>query len=404
MREAIIAFTLACALSLAVRASAADWPRFLGPTGNGVSADKGINKNWAEKPPKELWRVALGDSGFAGPSVAKGRVYIIDHKGDKDLVRVLDLKNGTDLWTPYSYQDSDRQSDGWGYSQSTPTVDNGRVYTLGRLGTLNCFDAASGKLLWTRNIIADFKGRLPGWNLAASPYIDGNKLIVCPGGPDAAVAALDKMTGVTLWKGGGSDNGGYATPVAVTLNGKKQYLIFTSANVMGVDVNDGTQLWKFPWVTGANVNASTPIAIGNSVFITSAYGHGAAFLDVALDGVTQRWMKREIQSRFTTPLLLNGMLYTTTDNNNLVCFDPQTGEIKWKQPGFEWGGLVYVDGVVIVADGAKGDVVMFNPTPDGYQELGRIKPLGGRSWTAPIVADGKLLVRNQQALVCLDLK
>lgn len=397
---AILALCLCTSLALA-----ADWPHFLGPSSNAMAPDTGINTDWAKNAPKVLWNVPLTGGGFAGPSVAAGKVFIIDHQGKQDIVRALDLQTGADIWQ-YPYDDTDKPNGGsYGFAMLTPTIDNGKVYTVSHLGVVHCLDMQKGTLIWTRNLVADFDGKLPMWNLATSPFIDKDKLIVQPGGKDAAVVALNKLTGETIWKGGGSSIAGYATPFLTTINDQAQYIIFTMNEVEGVDTQTGATIWSFPWKTGCDVNAATPIVIGNSVFITSDYGHGAALIDVAPDNTAKaRWAKHELPSRFTTPVFADGYLYTTTDNNRLVCVDANTGDIKWQQPGFELGGLVGVDGKLIVMDGKTGDMAMINMTPAGYQELGRIRPLGGQSWTAPIISDGKLIVRNLKSIACIDIK
>jgi outer membrane protein assembly factor BamB len=403
MRRLLVLLVLCC---LAAALRAADWPRFLGPAANGISAETGLNVAWAKKVPTPLWQVALGDNGYAGPAVAYGKLFIVDHQGRRDVIRAFNLENGAELWH-YAYDNAVNENGGsFGYTNSTPYIEHGRIYTVSNTGIVTSLDTKDGKLIWSRNLVNDFGGRVPGWRFAWSPIIDDGKLIVYPGGRNAGVAALNPLNGQTIWAGGGSDVPGYATPVVATLNGKKQYLVFTTAGLMGVDPADGSRLWSYPWKTSADVNAACPIAVdNNSVFITTAYGHGSALIDVAPGGTARaRWETNALQSRFSTPIFTGGYLYTTTDNNNLVCIEPQTGAVKWRQPGFEWGGLCMVSGAIIVCDGRTGDVVSFTPSPDGYRELGRIKPLGERSWTAPIVADGKLIVRNLKRLGVLSLK
>ncbi len=257
---------------------AADWPCYRGPNGNGISAETGLNKNWAAKPPKKVWTAAMTDKGFAGFSVAAGKVYIIDHKDKQDIVRAINLADGANVW---SYPYAETSEENYGFARSTPTVDNGKVYTISRQGIVNCLDAQTGAKVWTRNICTDFKvTRRPGWDYAASVFIDGEKAIVCPGGADATVAALNKLTGETIWKGGGSDRAGYATPVLATLDGKRQYVIFAANNLLGVDTGAGQLLSSLPWKTDWEVNAATPAVFDNSIFITSGYGRGCALVDV----------------------------------------------------------------------------------------------------------------------------
>ncbi len=378
-----------------------DWPRFLGPKGDGISTETGINKNWAAKPPKPLWKVDLSDNGYAGPAVAGGKVFIIDHRGSQDIVRALDLKTGSEVWA-FPYEDTSGAN--YGYARSTPTISGGKVYTISRLGVVHCLDAAGGKKIWSRDVCADFGSQRPSWDLAGSPVIDGDRVVLAPGGRNAAIVALNKETGATVMQGGGDTQTGYATPVVATINGVKQYITFAAKAVIGVAAASGAKLWSAPWETSYDVNAATPIVIGNSVFITSGYGKGCALVDVAQSGATIRWQSRDLVARFNTPVLWKGMIYGIGEPGNMVCLDPMSGQTKWKQSGFEWGGLVLVDGVLIGLDGRTGACVMVKASPDSYQELGRFTPLGGQSWTAPIIAQGRLIVRNLKAIACFDLK
>lgn len=380
---------------------AADWPQLRGPNSDGISTEKGINKTWNQKPPALLWKTAMGDDGYAGASVVKGKVYIIDHKPNQDIVRAIDVSNGKDVWT-YAYVDAEKPNNG--YSRATPTVNSGRVYALGRLGLLNCLDAKTGKLLWSRDIMADFKGNRPFWLYAMSPVIDGNKVIVCPGGPGALLAALDKTTGKTIWQGGGTREPGYSTPVIATINGKKQYVVFTATDLVGIDAGNGAELWSLPWSIKPVPHIPEPIVIGNAIYLTNSYDEGCKMVDITADGARLRWENKEMLSHMATPILVDGLLYGTTDPGDLICIDPQTGITKWRQNGFEKGPLTMVDGVLLVFDGKDGDLVMIDPKPDAYQELGRFKPLGGQSWTMPIISGGKLIVRNTKALACFNLK
>ncbi|MBI2842526.1 MAG: PQQ-binding-like beta-propeller repeat protein [Armatimonadetes bacterium] len=379
----------------------ADWPQFRGPNADGISPEKLANKNWKQNPPKVLWKIPLGDDGYAGPSVAAGKLFIIDHKGNQDIVRAIDIKTGKDVWQ-FAYEDGEKPN--YGFSRATPVINGNKVYALGRLGVLNCLDVKTGKKLWSRNICKEFDGKKPGWEYAMSPLVDGNKLILCPGGPNASVVALDKNTGKTIWKGGGSDVPGYATPVPLMTGGKKQYVTFTAVSLIGVDANDGTLLWSIPWKTSYDINAATPIVLGSTVFATSGYNHGCALLDVSSDSAKIRWETKDLASRFSSPIYHQGHFYGISEpGGDLVCIDGQTGSVKWKQPGFEFGGLVAIDGMLIAADGKDGDIIMSKLSPDSYQELGRTKPLGGQSWTAPIISNGKLIVRNKTELACLAL-
>ncbi len=398
--RALVGVMALCVFSLSAVRS--DWPNFLGPNRDGISPETGINKNWKAKEPKILWKTPMGDNGYAGPSVAGGKVFIIDHKGSDDIVRAIDLQTGQDVWT-FSYPDMSRHN--YGFSHATPTVDGGHVYTMSGLGKLHCLTAADGKKVWVRDIVRELGGKVPEWQVAASPVIDGDRIIVLPGGHGACVAALDKKTGQTIWKGGGDDAASYATPVVATLGGRKQYIVFSAGGLLGVDPADGKLLWRFPWKTSYDVNAATPIVVSDdTIFVTSGYGRGCALVKVAGGRAEAVWENKAMQSHFSTPVLSAGHIYGTSDRNRTVCLEAATGKIKWEEPGGGKGGVIAVDGTLISVDGSRGVVTMMELSPNGFRPLGQITPLGGQSWTAPIVADGRLLLRNKQALVCLDLR
>ncbi len=379
---------------------ATDWPQFRGPNANGISRERIANKSWQENPPELLWKVSLTDDGYSGPSLAFGKVFIIDHKGTNDIVRAIDIRTGKDVWR-FEYEDAKKPN--YGFARATPLVSENKVYTLSRLGKLHCLDARTGKKIWATDLTSEFGGKIPQHGYTASLIVDGKRLIACPGGPDALVVALDKNTGETIWKGGGGVPVSYATPVKATINGSRQYVVFGTTHLVGVDTGAGAVLWECAWKSKDAVNAAMPIVIGNTAY-TSSYV-GCALVEIAPDGgAKQRWKNKEMKAHFNSPILIKGFVYGNSLPGELVCLDPQTGDVKWKQSGFMNGGLVAVDGVLLVFEGGSGDLVMVKPTPESYEELGRFTPLGGRSWTAPIVAGGKLIVRNQRSLACFTLR
>ena len=400
-RSLITALTVLCfAASLA---AAADWPQFFGPTHNGLAPDAGLNKDWKAAPPPELWRCPMNDNGYAGPSVADGKVFIIDRNGDNDVIKCLRLQDGQEVWR-CSYMEGG--SDNYGFARSTPSYADGKVYTLSRFGILCCIDATSGKIVWSKALMREFGGKPPQWNYAFSPLVDGDNIIVQSGSPRGNVMAFNKATGAVVWVGDNVDPAGYATATLATILGQRQYVVPTGTSFIGVDTATGKTLWRFPWANKCQVNASQPIVEGNFVFITSGYNIGSALVEITPEGPQQRWQSKDISAHFSSPIYYNGYIYSNSDasGGSLVCMSPQQGQVAWKQGGFEKGGLLLADGVIIACAGNTGDVIMCKADPAGYQELGRIRPLSGRAWTAPILADGYLLVRNQQTLVCLKLK
>lgn len=400
MKRFVSLLSMLICLTLAGGGCANDWPRFLGPDANGIAPDQGINLNWAQRRPAKLWQVPLGDDGYAGPAVAAGKVYIVDHAGDEDIVRALSLGTGEQLWQ-FAYEDAAKPY--YGCTRATPAIADGKVYTFSRFGLVYCLDAETGAKIWSRDVRADFKAKVPDYQYSPSPIVDGDWVIVLPGGPDAAVVALHKDTGETIWQGGGSDITGYATPVVATILGIRQYLVFTGVSLIGVATQDGKLLWRLPRPAAYDANAATPLVLGERIFISSSYGGSCAMLDITAGGPVIRWENTQLMARFSTPVLHNGYIYGVGEPDHLICLDPETGQAIWKQPGFEWGGLVLVDGVILALAGRTGDLVMVGPSASGYLEIGRFRPLGGQSWTAPIVAHGKVIVRNRSAIACFDL-
>ncbi|HEY3415506.1 MAG TPA: PQQ-binding-like beta-propeller repeat protein, partial [Armatimonadota bacterium] len=307
---------------------AADWPHYRGVKADGYSYETGLNLNWQAQSPKLLWRTAMTDNGFSGPSVVGNIVYIMDHQDKKDIVRAINLTTGQDVWG-YSYDDP--AGENWGYTRCTPTVAKGKVYTISRTGAVLCLDAAKGTVVWWKNMQKEYKGAQPGWFYSASVVIDGEKAIVSPGGPNATVVALNKDTGAQIWAGGGSNGANYATPVIATINGKRQYVLFGQRTLIGVDTENGALLWSFPWQTGCDVNAAAPVVVGNTIFITSDYDHGCGLLELGNNGPALRWQNKSMQAHVSSPIYADGYFYgnSNTNGGSLVCLEAATGREMW---------------------------------------------------------------------------
>ncbi len=391
--------TLFLLLTAALPLTAADWPRFMGPNGNGITSEKVPHKAWSRREPKRLWQVRLYDRGYAGPAVADGKVFIIDHRPRKDLavVRALRLSDGKSVWT-YSFKERGRAS--YGYHRVTPLYDDGRLYTISRQGRVDCIHADSGKRIWYRTL----KGRLARWKHAVSPVVDGKHLLLSPAG-NKNLLVVDKTNGRTIYEGGSREIMGYATPVIAPINNRKQYILFNGKSLIGVRPSDGDVIWRHAWPTSYDVNAATPTIIAkNRIFITSGYRTGCTLVEI--NGAKTRgvWQNKAVQAHFSSALYYKGYIYANSDPNHLVCLRPSDGKTMWKKPGFQKGGLIITDGVIIALDGRRGFCIMAKATPKGYRELGRFRPLGGQSWTAPIVAQGRLLVRNRKKLAAYSLR
>ena len=414
-------FLIAAMLMLGVAVShAAEWPQFRGPTDNGVSPDARINRDWNAKPPAVLWIFRMSDSGWSIPCIGDNKVFVIDHvtnqtkdaggnvigqKGE-DTVRALDIKTGKEIWS-FAYSGMPNEKNGT--TGSSPALDNGKLYTVSRNMMVHCLDASTGKQIWERDGAKDFDARPAEqiWGHNASPLVDENRLILIPGGPDAAVVALDKNTGATLWKAPGS-NAGYSSPIVYGNGKSRQYIAFIGEGLVGLNPETGARLWSFPWKTTNNQNCATPIVVENRIFFASAWKMGAGLLDISnLSSPALVWKNKEAEVRFSSPVYLDGNIYCTSMPENpgfLLCINARTGTTNWKQPGFNFGPLSAAGGALIAVDGKTGDIVLIESNSTDYKELGRIHPAESTTaWNAAIVVDGRMYARTRKVLTCYDV-
>ena len=392
---------LFCSLLLATAAIGADWPCFRGPNADGIAPDRGINKDWNAKPPRALWKTALSDNGWAAPAIAGGRLYIVDHEGADDVVRALDADTGAELWR-FAYSDTEKCR--YGFTVSTPLVVEGKLYAYSRKGKLHCLDAATGALLWKRDLAAECPGELPPWDFCLSPVADGPALIVGVGGTTASVLTLDRETGKTIWQAGAFQIS-YASPVVATLGGRKQYVFFGVEGLVGLNPANGVELWRVPWPTKfGGKKGPTPLIADGRIFAATTEGGDTGMVDFSTGTPEIVWKHKEMQDHFTTPVYSNGRIYGSSEPKFLACVDPATGNILWKQETGQYTSVIGVDGTVIALSGKTGELIQIDATTPAYRELGRCTPLGGESWVAPVIANGRLYVRNKKELACIDLK
>ncbi len=382
--------------------NAADWHQWRGPNRDGISTEKGWVSVWPEGGPKVLWKTSVG-VGYSTVSVSGGRVYTMGNAEKIDTVYCLDANTGDEVWK-YSYRCA-TESGGHPGPASTPTVDGKYVYTLSREGHFFCFDADSGKVIWSKHV-KDFGAKSPEWDFASSSLASGKMIIVDVG----ITLALDKSTGNLIWKTkdyGDAWNiknygGGYSSPFAFQLNGSQRLAVFNSSGLVILNPENGQELLLQPWKTSYNVNAVTPIISGDKVFISSGYNVGCALVQVSGDKPTVIWQNKDMRNHFNSCVLWEGHLYGF-DESELKCLDFQTGEVKWSQKGLGKGSLMLADGKLIIM-GDKGDLVIAEASPEGFKEISRAKVLSGLCWTVPVLSGGKLYCRNHPGdLVCLDV-
>jgi len=380
-----------------------DWPQWRGPNRDGISNETDLLKTWPKAGPKVLWRVPSGQ-GYAGIVIAKNRGYTMHGEGESEFSICFDPANGKEIWRFKT--DGVFFNDQGNGPRSTPVVDGDLVYSLSGNGKLHALNARNGKAVWSHDLRAEYGGRIPTWGISTTPLVEGNLLIVDVGGKEGhSVMAFDKSSGKVVWKSA-SDVPGYSAPIAVTVNGVRQVFAFTGTALVALAPTDGKLFWRYNWETRYDVNAATPVFIPpDKIFISSGYGKGSALLQTqALNGnATMReiWKSREMKNHFSSSILRGNYLYGF-DDFLLTCLDVATGQPKWQQRGFNKGSLLYADGHLIVL-GEYGNLALVEATPESYKEKASAQILKGRSWTMPTLAGGKLYLRNQDAMLCLDV-
>ena len=381
-----------------------DFPQFLGPNRNAVLGGISLERDWENNPPELVWRQPVG-AGWSGFAVVGNRAITLEQRGPEEMTICYDLETGSVLW---SHSDTTQFADvvaGEG-PRSTPTIFDGRVYSQGATGVLNVLDLGTGQLFWSKDLIEDNQTSVPTYGFAASPLIHGDKVVVvAPGAPEGSLVAYDRETGDKLWNAG-DDQGRYSSPTLAILHGKEQILLFNRGAVRGHDPMTGEVLWEFPWPTATEVT-SQPLALSASrVFQSSGYGIGSKVVELSVDeeGVWSDeliWEGPSLKAKFTNVLLHEGSIYGL-DDGILVAIDPQTGERHWKKGRVGHGHALLVDDLLLLLS-EKGEVVLIDPLPDEYVELGRFQAISGKTWNTPALAGPYLLVRNATEAACYRL-
>lgn len=406
-RPVWLAVLLASSLTVPMRAS--DWPQWRGPNRDGISAESGWSVSWPKEGLKRDWKAEVG-TGYSTVSVSKGRVFTTGNTADKDTVYCLEAETGKEVWK-YTYDCPAKDPNGYNGTRGTPTVDGELAYTISRQGQLFCLTATDGKVKWSADFRKDFGAKVPTWGYATSPLVDGELLIVEPGGPGAAVVALKKQTGEVVWKSGDAP-ASYSSPLAYELNGQRCVAVFSAVGAAGRLLSDGKPLWSFPWKTSYDINAATPIVEGSKVFVSSGYGVGCALYDVSANPPHELWKNKNMRNHANSCVLWKGYLYGF-DESTLKCLDFASGEVKWSEGKYGKGSLMLADAKLLLYS-EKGQLGLAPATPEGYKELAFMQALevradypGGaqkQTWAAPVLANGKIYCRSQDDLVCLDAR
>lgn len=404
--------TLMCALGMAAftsgqSPSAADWPQWRGPDRNGLSQETGLMKQWPPSGPPLVWSASNLGAGYGSISVSGERIFVQGMKGRDSVVSILNRADGKPVWSKIL---GSAVNNGYGPGpRGTPTVDADRVYVLTENGDLACLRVHDGTMLWQRNILRDFGAQNISWSISESPLIDGANVIVTPGGRNAGMAALDKMTGKTVWVSKElSDEAGYASVIAGDVQGVRILMTLTGEAGVGVRSSDGKLMWRYTPVANGTANVATPIFFDNKVFYTSDYGTGGALLGLtAQNGLVKAqliYATQELQNHHGGVVLVNGYLYGF-NNSILTSLEFATGKMMWRNRSVGKGSLSYADGQLYIV--SEDNVVgLAEATPAGYRERGRfgIADQGWPSYAHPVVSGGRLYVRNQGTLAAHDIR
>ena len=407
---------LAAATLCAITVVAADWPQWRGPHRDGISQEKGLLSEWPKEGPKLLWQVKDVGSGYSTPAVVGARLYLLSNEGtDNESVQAREIKDGSLAWsTRIGKVGNPNQSPAYPGARSTPTVDGDSIFVLGSDGDLACLALSSGKISWQKNVRTEFGGKPGKWAYAESPLIDGDVLVCAPGGEKATLVALNKKNGEVIWQAAvpEGDEAGYASAIIVEAGGIKQYVQFLEKGVVGVDAKTGKFLWRYnKTATGSPANIPTPVAQDDRVYSSAGKSGGALVKLNPKEGsfeAVQEYFSPQLPTSIGGSVKIGDYLYGT-NGRGLMCIAFNSGDQKWQNNSVGAGSICYADGHLYVR-GEKGDVALVEATPEAYREKGRFtppdQPNRGRSqaWSYPVVANGRLFLRDLGVMWCYDLK
>jgi outer membrane protein assembly factor BamB len=422
----LVALALAsCAICTA---AADDWPQWRGPNRDGVWREDGILEKFGQEQLKIRWRQPIS-SGYSGPTVSEGRVYVTDRvvePNQVERVHCFDCQSGKPLWM-HGY---DCVYDKVGYTagpRASVTVEDGRAYSLGSMGHLFCFDAATGKILWNKDLNTEYRIRMPIWGIAASPLVEKDLVIVQIGGENACLVAFDKRTGEEKWKAL-DDNASYSSPIMIEQAGSRVMVCWTGDSVVGMNALTGEVSWNYPFKPAKMViNIATPVLEKNRLFFTSFYD-GSLMLELksGQPGVDALWRRigrdeqhtDSLHSIISTPYLEGDYVYGVDSYGEFRCLDAKTGDRVWESlqptPKSRWSTIHMVrNGDRMWMFNERGELVIARLSPSGYEEISRAKLIeptrvqlpqrGGVCWSHPAYANRHVFARNDEELVCASL-
>lgn len=411
MKKYFALIVFLCTLLVAKAALADDWPQFGGPDRDGKSHETGLMKKWPKAGPKLLWVAEDLGTGFGSAAIADGRVYVTGMaKQDKQGILFAFDTDGNRKWQA-SY--GPEWSGSHAGSRTTPTVDGDRVYVLSGQGNLACFDANTGNRIWQADTAKEFAAQKTSWGLSESVLVAEDKVICTPGGTDAAVVALDKMTGLTIWTTRGlSDSSAHCSPILIERAGRKIIVTNTAAHVVGVDLKTGQVLWQYQNKLHKgkprHVNPNSPLYHDGAILVTSRFV-GCMMLRLSADcrHVSEAWTNEELDPHHGGLVLVDGYIYgASTKTQNWMCLDWNTGKTMYEQKWLGKGAVIYADGMLYCYEEKEGTLGLVPASPGSFNVVSsfEISHGTGEHWAHPAISNGTLYVRHGDALMAYDIK
>lgn len=395
----------------ALWASAADWPCWRGEYRDGICRETGFLKEWPKDGPKLLWKARELGQGFSGPAIVGNALYTMGQRDGAEWVIALNCADeGKVVWaTPVG--PIRHSGGGQPGPRSTPTVYRGKVYALGLNGDLLCLDAMTGQCLWRRNLVFEFGGEIPKWGYSESPLVDGRWVVCTPGGAQASMLVLWRLNGEKVWACPAGDGAAYSSIIKASIGGTHQYVQFTDAGVIGVQVRGGKLLWRYENPSNDTANCSTPLWFGQTIFAASGYGTGGGLVWPKLTpqrefATEELYFTDKMQNQHGGMILWDGHIYGCSNPNELTCIDLKTGDVKWTDKSSGKCSLLFVDGMLI-ARSERGPVSFVEASPEGFRLKGRFsQPERTRrsTWAHPVISGGRLFLRDQHLMLCYDLR
>jgi outer membrane protein assembly factor BamB len=392
--------------------AAPDWPQFLGPERNGVYSGPPLAETWPASGPPKVWQKSVGE-GFAGPVVVGDRVILFHRVKGEEVVEALDARTGNTQWR-YAYKTVYR--DDFGFDEgprAVPVVANGRVYTFGAEGQLHAVDVATGKGIWNVDTMRRFAVRKGFFGAAGSPLVEDGRVIANVGGTDGAkgagIVAFDAATGAVLWTAT-DHQASYSSPVGATFGGRRHAVFFTRNGIVALDPATGAVLFQRAWRSrsASSVNAATPLIIGDVIFASATYETGALALRVNGSQLTELWSSDDVLSNhYATSVYSDGYLYgfhgRQEFDQSFRAVDLKTGAVKWNVNRYHAGSVTLAGNRLLIAR-ESGELVLAAASPDAFRPLAQARVVRGVVRAMPAVSDGFVYLRNENTLVCLDLR